>query len=595
MTRLAPFGSPFSRLAGPLSRLAGPLLLAPLLLTAAPRSPLAHDAGYYGLQARWILQSGHWLAPLWFGEPVYDRSIGVQWLMALSLKLFPWPWAEALPALLAAVASLLLSGWLARLLLPQLPAAGPLTMALLALTPLWLNYAHLPTQDMPLLAVELAGIAALVNCGPEGGGHFRGPVRGPAASRPAGAQPADSSPVMPLLVGLAPGLAFLIKGFMVALPILAIAPYLLLERRHLLRRSAFWLGLALGWLPAALWLALSLHSYGMEVVGGLWQKLLFLSRADVYAAGPFYYLWNIPANTAPWILAALLGWPIAWRLPLERGQRLLLLLYPLLLLLLLSLFRTKTPYYGLQLTPWIAMAASLGLQRCCQLDRPWRRPLQLALGALAAALLLAATLLLAALIWPAAPLQKQLAAAEGLPAPALLALAAAGLGGCWLASCLMQKPRRRLLALLAGPWLALALLTQAGLFSDRSPALRRALAPPAVQRLLAQRPIQAAATAPLSGDDHAQLILLALATPTTPDQLLSVAAVAPGQRLWLRRSELPAAKDWRVLLEAPALRGWVLAERAERAEPAGGAEGAEGEGRRSNSSPSSSNPSNSSP
>ena len=96
MTRVAPFGSPFSRLAGP-------LLLAPLLLTAAPRSPLAHDAGYYGLQARWILRSGQWLAPLWFGEPVYDRSIGVQWLMALSLKLFPGPWAEALPALLAAV------------------------------------------------------------------------------------------------------------------------------------------------------------------------------------------------------------------------------------------------------------------------------------------------------------------------------------------------------------------------------------------------------------------------------------------------------------------------------------------------------------
>jgi 4-amino-4-deoxy-L-arabinose transferase-like glycosyltransferase len=576
MNRLAPFGSPFSRLAGPLSRLAGPLLLAPLLLTAAPRSPLAHDAGYYGLQARWILQSGHWLAPLWFGEPVYDRSIGVQWLMALSLKLFPGPWAEALPALLAAVASLLLSGWLARRLLPQLPAAGPLTMALLALTPLWLNYAHLATQDMPLLAVELAGIAALVNSGPKGGGPGRGP--------------AGSSPVWPLLVGLAPGLAFLIKGFMVALPMLAIAPYLLLERRHLLRHSAFWLGLALGWLPVALWLALSLHSYGLEVVGGLWQKLLFLSNADVYAAGPLYYFWNIPANTAPWILAALLGWPIAWRLPLERGQRLLLLLYPLLLLLLLSLFRTKTPYYGLQLTPWIAMAASLGVQRWCQLDRPWRRPLQLALGALAAALLLAATLLLAALVWPAAPLQKLLAAADGLPAPALLALAAAGLGACWLASCQMQKPRRRLWALLAGPWLALALLTQAGLFSDRSPALRRALAPPAVQNLLAERPIQAAATAPLSGDDHAQLILLALATPTSPDQLLSAAAVAPGQRIWLRRSELPAGKDWRVLLEAPALRGWVLAERAERTEPAEPAEGGERGERRSNSNPSNSRP-----
>jgi hypothetical protein len=54
-----------------------------------------------------------------------------------------------------------------------------------------------------------------------------------------------------------------------------------------------------------------------------------------------------------------------------------------------------------------------------------------------------------------------------------------------------------------------------------------------------------------------------------------------------------AVAESELLLEAPALRGWVLAERAERAEPAGGAEGAEGaEGgeQRSNSSPSNSSP-----
>ena len=509
-------------------------LLAPLLLSAAPRSVLAHDAGYYALQARWIAQGGQWLAPLWFGEPVFDRSIGAQWLMALSLQLFGGAsWAVELPALLAAVISLVLTGWLAGRLLPGQSVIAPLAALLLALNPLWLNYAHLATQDMLLLAVELGGIGALVASEPQG------------------------KPWWPLLAGLAPGLGFLIKGFMVALPVLAIAPFLGLERRWLLRRWWFWLGLALGWLPVGLWLGASIHTYGLPVVAGLWNKLLFLSQADVYAAGPLYYLWNIPANTAPWILPALAGWPLLWRSRLERRARLVLLLYPLLLLLLLSGFRTKTPYYGLQLTPWIAMAAAVALQRWSTATQRWWRRIDGPIAAVGLVLVAAA----AGLAWPSSPLQPLLATAEGIPAIPVLTVAALGLGICWLVVPWQASGRRRLAALLLGPWLALAVLTQAGLFSDRSPGLRLALEAPGVQAELRRSPIQAAAARPLDGGEHAQLILLALATPNTPNRLLAPAAVAPGERVWIRRAELADPKQWHIAVEAAALRGWVLAER----------------------------------
>ncbi len=509
-------------------------LVAPLLLTAAPRSFLAHDAGYYALQARWIEQSNQWLAPLWFGAPVFDRCIGAQWLMALSLRLFGGaPWALELPAVIAAALSLALTGWLARRLLPSQALVAPLALGLLALNPLWLNYAHLATQDMLLLAVELGGICAVV------------------ASEPKGC------PAWPLIAGLAPGLGFLIKGFMVALPLLAIAPYVVLERRWLLRCWWFWLGLALGWLPVGLWLAASIHTYGLAVVAGLWNKLLFLSQADVYAAGPLYYFWNIPANTAPWILAALAGWPLLWHSRLERSARLVLLAYPLLLLLLLSCFRTKTPYYGLQLTPWIAIAAAVALQR-------WSLSAKTSWGRLDRAMAAVGLLLVAAagvLAWPNSPLQRLLGPAEGVLALPVLALAALGLGLCWLLVPWQPSGHRRLAALVLGPWLALVLLTQAGLFSDRSPALRLALEAPQMQAELARGPIQAAAANPLEGREHAQLILLALATPNTPNQLLAPPAVSPGERVWIRRSELGDPRLWRIDAEAPALQGWVLAER----------------------------------
>jgi len=514
-----------------------PLLLAgllPLLLTAAPRSPLAHDAGYYALQARWIAQGDRWLAPLWFGEPLFDRCIGAQWLMALSLRLFGGAsWAVELPALLAALLSLGLTAWLAQRLLPGDGQRGALAAVLLALTPLWLNYAHLATQDMLLLAVELGGIAALVASDPQGRRCW------------------------PLLAGAAPGLAFLIKGFMVALPLLAIAPFVVLERRWLLRQWGFWLGLLLGWLPVALWLGLSIDTYGLPVVAGLWNKLLFLSETDVYAAGPFYYLWNIPANTAPWILAALAGWVLLWRRRLEREARLVLLLYPLLLLLLLSAFRTKTPYYGLQLTPWIAMAAAVGVQHWAQAARGWPRRLDRLVAAVGLVVLSAALLL----VRPGSPLVRALAGSAGLPPLPLLALAAAGLGACWLALPWQPTAGRRIGALLLGPWMALALLHQGGLFSDRSPALRLALEPPAVQAALGQPGIQAAAAAPMGGAEHAQLILLALASVPSPDRLLEPAAVAPGQTVWIRRQELDDPARWRLALQAPAFGPWVLAER----------------------------------
>ncbi len=509
-------------------------LVAPLLLTAAPRSFLAHDAGYYALQARWIEQSGQWLAPLWFGQPLFDRCIGAQWLMALSLKLFgQLPWAEAVPALLAAIASLLLTGWLARRLLPETASIALLAPGLLALTPLWINHAHLATQDMPLLAVELAGFCALVASQREGRACW------------------------PLLAGLMPGIAFLIKGFMVVLPVLAIAPYLLLERRWVLQRSSFWLGFALGWVPVGLWLSLSIQSFGLPVVAGLWTKLLFLSEADVYAAGPLYYLWNLPANTAPWSLAALAGWPRLWRSRLERGPRLALLLYPLLLLLLLSAFRTKTPYYGLQLTPWIAIAAAAGLQHWSEAARGWARRMD---GWIAGAgsVALAAVLLL---MWPASPLRTALQGVEGLPALPALLLAAVALGVGWLLVPLQPSPRRRVGALLLGPWLALVVLTQAGLFTDRSPSVRLALATPAAQTALGQGAVQAAAADPLDGADHAQLILLALATPHAPTSLMRPTALSPGQRVWIRRQELGNPNRWGLVVQAPALGDWVLAER----------------------------------
>ncbi len=460
------------------------LLALPLLLSLAPRSLLAHDEGFYALQARWILESGDWLTPQSWGVPFYDRTIGVQWLIAISTAVLGnTPLGVHLPGWLAAAASVGLTWRLSR---------SSVAAAVLVLCPLWFSYAHMATQDMPLLALELLGLWGIWRRQPVAAAIWLGP-------------------------------AFLVKGFMAVLPALAMLPLLLLARRSLLKQWRFWAALALGWLPPLLWLGLSLQRHGVAVVSQLWGKLLWLSGTTVFAQGPWYYLWNLPANTAPWGLIAPVGAWLLWQRwrngSLPRDALLLWLGYPLLLLLLLSLFKTKTPYYALQLTPFVAVAASEALQHwsTCR-PATWR-------GLRLAPLMLGAVLVLAAALAP-------VPAATALP-PGWLRAAALGLGGCWLASGWQPPGRSRLLLWLVGPYLALVCLLQAGVFIDHSPGLRAKLAEPAVQRVLAKGPVHFLATTPIGDDAQKEQILLAVGAPKLGPLHTRAETVPPGVAVWL--------------------------------------------------------------
>ena len=507
--------------------------LAPLLVYVGPRSFLAHDEGYYALQARWIQLSGQWLAPLWWDQPLYDRTIGVQWLIAGSEQLLgSGAWAAHLPSILAACASLVFTAQLGRQLLGF--GMGWLSALLLALTPLWLNYAHQASQDMPLLALELLGLLALLRC-----------------------TPGKADP-WPWLAGLWLGPAVLMKGFMVAVPVVAMLPLALMRRRHLLVDGRFWAGLALGAMPVALWLHLSIEQFGPGVVGGLVDKLLYLSKSDTYSEGPFYYFWNIPANAAPWSLAALVGLAVGWRH--WRGeQQLVLVTYPCTLLLLLSVFRTKTPYYGLQLTPFLALWAAFALKEWVASGPCRPRWPAWAAAVIGGVLLIAGSLVLR----PSLGLENTLA-----PLPsATVAVAAWSVGTSWLLLPQQHRSSRAFMAVLLGPWLAMVLLVQSGLFTDRSPLQRRALESAALQGALSQGPVAVVAPAPLDGDAHSQLILVALGTPHLGPMLRSLNDVPPGRWAWIQEQELSriqSSEPITTLAKGSDLAPWTLVRRGHR-------------------------------
>ena len=142
----------------------------------------------------------------------------------------------------------------------------------------------------------------------------------------------------------------------------------------------------------------------------------------------------------------------------------------------------------------------------------------------------------------------------------MLGLAVLSLGLSWLLLPWQRQRPQALTCLLLGPWLAMVLLVQAGLFTDRSPQLRQALEQPGLQQALSAGPVAVISGGSLSGEAHAQLILLALATPELGPKLSSAEALTPGQTAWIETSQLqdPANQGLRSLASGDDLAPWTL-------------------------------------
>jgi len=323
------------------------LLLSALLLLATNgnHSLLAHDEGYYALQARWILETQDWLTPQWWGKPNYDRTIGIQWLIAVTYKLLGISDFNArLPSIITCIISILLTYQIGKILLNKKIAF--LAAIILSLMPIWIFEGRSATQNTALVCVELLGIWALLR------------------AEELGTNQKNQKILWGILAGSIFGLGFLIKGFMIILPGVAIIPYLIFKNKqhHHLTNIGIYLGLLIGFIPAILWLTLSCLKYNsLFPVTDLFSKLFTLSANNTYNPGTFYYFWNIPLNTFPWALFSVMGFLYICLSRTSQKYSLLLVGYPTILFLLLCYFRTRTSYYPLQILPFMAILAAVAL------------------------------------------------------------------------------------------------------------------------------------------------------------------------------------------------------------------------------------------
>jgi len=162
-----------------------------------------------------------------------------------------------------------------------------------------------------------------------------------------------------LLFGIWIGLSFMIKTFLVFVPLLSLLPYLFIKK-NILFSKFFWLGLLIGFIPFLSW-ALSINPYlEKNIIFYLVEKFTILSNKNTFTNPFYYYFWNIPATYLPWSIFAIIG--TIFNLYESKENKYILSFFPLILIGILSIFSTKTPYYTLQISSILTLNTYVGIK-----------------------------------------------------------------------------------------------------------------------------------------------------------------------------------------------------------------------------------------
>ncbi|WP_066426774.1 glycosyltransferase family 39 protein [Anabaena sp. 4-3] len=478
-----------------------------LLFNSGENSVMAHDEGLYAWRARQMFDSGDWIAP--WGN-AHHKTPGFYWLIAAFYKLLGISeFSTRLPNMILGVFCLLLTYEIGRIILNKKLAL--LAGLILSVEFLWLQYCRLGTPDVPMIFLVLLAIYALIQSELQPQYRY----------------------ILGLIAGLSFGLGFLMRSFMIVLPTVALLPYLVGEhRRHRHLTNPFlYFGLLVGFMPTLMWLWFNWQRYGNNSIAALSGFVVDLGSKERAGNGIIFYLWNVPLKAFPWVFFSLLGLFLVIRRPIPRYQ-LILVGFPVVLFIELSIFSTRLSHYSLALYPFIALLAAIGLDWLSKIYQMGYvnkktilnkgnlpRILSYAGGGLGILFLLAA---IGVFVWG----DRQYATLGLIVGLSWLILPLVWISryhfGCqfltagyWIAGWLLPC------------WLALAVVGSWGLLSDYNPAYRTFLQKPAIASILQTHPIH---SVQLGGKNA---VLLRFYTPIHGQKVETISQLPASSYAWV--------------------------------------------------------------
>lgn len=322
-----------------------------------------------------MLRSGDLVVPTFEDAPRTAKPPLLHWMHLPLMRTFGTsPWVVRLPAVLATLVSIALTGWVAA---RRFGPEGALWAAtVMATSPLVLAGARLGTLDA-LLAVHVLAVVALDI-----------------------AEPGEVGPYRALAMGALTGLAFLAKGPVgIVLPVVIVLAGRTASGRSVVPAPTTVATALAGWCALVLpWGLVFLRRLGGGSVAGILEREVLARVVDgtAHVEPPWYYGPVLVVAFVPWVVpmsAALVRVLLRRRDPAVRTA-----LYSgaglIAGLLVLSVSKGKLPTYLLPLAPLVAILATWELGQ--ELDDPYERRLPPALtcglmAGLAFALMIAAS------------------------------------------------------------------------------------------------------------------------------------------------------------------------------------------------------------
>jgi 4-amino-4-deoxy-L-arabinose transferase-like glycosyltransferase len=579
-----------------------------LIASNGQQSFMAHDEGYYFLQGRWIVESGDWITLRWWQQPEYDRTIGLQWVIALFYQisivlghLIPGltpnfnEQITRLPNLISSIFASILVYQIARYWLKQ--STAWLAGALLILSHLWLQYSRMGTQDVPLVAVELLLIFSLlkaVNSNPQNDCSDEVKINNQTININQ-----EKRNFWLLIAGICVGIGFFIKSVMILLPCLALVPFFIYagyKNQKIYRNWWLYSGLLLGFLPFTIWFSLSTQKYGTLPFEQLFGKLLILGKKAYHNdANIFYYFWNIPVNSLPWSLLAL--WQLTkylynlgrnfWQSVVIQNTtnqdqnpwqkltgwcdsnldfyHLIIWFYPLILWAELTVFSTRTAYYALQIYPWLAIWAGLGIEDITNQVSHGKKPISGKIFTYFLSFIGFVAVILSILI------STNVIKTEGLlplitPALTVLGIGWVSLIYWWYRDQQNKQGQNKQeqnwqAALLLSTWLGLAMVGFTGVLGNYSPDLKLALQKPEIANILNQNQIYFVTPKEVDGEEHKTWVLLGCYTPKLGQYLPDLSLLMPKGYAWIYPSLVPIAET-NGFNKLATVKGWGLMQKS---------------------------------
>ena len=471
------------------------LIFIPLIFYFGKRSYIAFDEGFYALQARWILDKGNWTIPLWWNEYVLDRTIALQYLIAKSQEIFGRNmFAAYLPTTAAAILMLFITYKLHEEFFNKKYAI--ISPLILSSTYLWFDYSHLATQDIIYSCLVTVGVFSLVKI------------------------KSKDNKLYILLFGIWIGLSFMMKTFLVFVPLLSLLPYLYIKKNFLFSKF-FLLGLLIGFIPYFLWM-ISINNYlEKNIIFYLFEKFNILSNKNTFTNPFYYYFWNIPATFLPWSLFAIIG--TMCTISKNKYKNYILTFYPLILITILSFFSTKTPYYVLQISSILALNTFAGIRYLFKSKR-YKKIFIFITSKIIPLFIIISTLIYYFFFKNISNFNFK----ENI----FLILGLLFFGISWSFIKNQNSFKEILIPLMIGPYLLTSFFLQSGLFTDRSRELREKMEIVSSLDIVKNQPIKVDKTGINNSQSQSKIIRISLLTPKLGEGLESIDNLKKSELAW---------------------------------------------------------------